>query len=220
MSQKFNYSELHFHYNSFFLTLHANPITLTKKSELCMESYFLATKISNKKKHINIMTDKLFRPLVDNFLLIQVYTKNPTAWNYGMLFNNDNLTSAQLKYYSQYYFNLCIVDMRAIIRKGDVDLDLLNIHDDGVHKVSSEYIARMFNTCPTIKQDNLIYNRFPGCKPLVKIVASTDKSINLNNVPEDLINAWIEDPTIKIEDVFFIDGELQVELNENYAPHQ
>ena len=166
------------------------------------------------------MTDKLFRPLVDTFLLVWVYTKNPTAWNYGMLCSKNNLPVPYPEYHSKIYLNPCIVETVAIFRVGDVALDLLQIEDNGVHKVTSEYIASVFNTSQIIQQDNPFPNQFVNCRQIVKIIASTDKSLNLNNIPEDFINAWIEDPTIKIEDVFFIDGELQIVLNENYIPHQ
>ena len=153
------------------------------------------------------MTDKLFRPLVDTFLLVWVYTKNPTAWNYGMFFKNINLTHED---YSEIYLNLCIVDTTDILRKEDVALDLLNVEDSGVHKVTSEYMASTFNRSPIIQQRDPFPNQFVNCRQVVKIIASTDKSLNLNNIPEDFINAWIEDPTIKIKDVFFIDGKLQL----------
>lgn len=169
------------------------------------------------------MNENFIRPLVDKFLIVPVYTRNPTPYDYSMLLKNRNISSShstQLKYYSIYYFNLCIVAARDILKKGDIALDLSNTQDSGIHKVSSEFIAKQFNYNFTIKQNSLYYNRFPGCMPIVKIIASTDKSLNLNNVPEGLIEAWLEDPTIKIEDVFLIDGELQVVLNENYIPHQ
>lgn len=165
------------------------------------------------------MTENFIRPLVDKYLLAPIHTEKPTAWNYTMLFKEGSLTSGQIEYYSTFHLNFCIVDTTAIIKKGDVALDLLNNGDSGVHKVSSEFIATSLNNHPIIQQDSP-FSRYVSCKQIVKIVASTDKSLNLNNVPEGLIEAWLEDPTIKIEDVFFIDEELQVVLNENYIPHQ
>lgn len=167
------------------------------------------------------MTENFIRPLVDKFLIVPVLTYNPTAYNYCVLFKKGSLTPEQLEYHSQHYLNFCIVDTTAIIKKGDVALDLLNTGDSGIHKVSNEFIANSLNNHPNIHiQPDTPFTRFVGCKQIVKIVASTDKSLNLNNVPEGLIEAWLEDPTIKIEDVFLIEGELQVVVNENYIPHQ
>ncbi len=165
------------------------------------------------------MTKNFIRPLVDKFLIVPVYTNNSTAWNYAMLSKKGSLSLDQLEYYSGFHLSFCIVDTTTIIKKGDVALDLLNNRESGVHKVDNDYIASKFNNCSIIQSDTP-FTRFVGCKQVVKIIASTDKTLNLNNVPEGLIEAWLEDPTIKIEDVFLLDGELQVVLNENYIPHQ
>ena len=158
------------------------------------------------------MTENFIRPLVDKFLLVPVHTNNSTAWNYAMLSKKGSLSLDQLEYYSGFPIDFCIVDTTAIIKKGDIVLS----RENGIQKVDNDDIANKFNNCSIIED----YNKYAGCKQVVKIIASTDKTLNLNNVPEGLIEAWLEDPTIKIEDVFLIDGELQVVLNENYIPHQ